>query len=235
MKNLITLILVLTFNFICPKEALKEKESINAVLSEAYSNKVFARGRVMFKNTESKECLYLYYDGTYKQLSVEDGYYTLEIQNPNKLNLLLVNPDSLSVSADEKEKNKVLGLVATSSEYQFYTLERENLDLEGKNLSDWKISENNLEKNADSSYKITANTLIIPIYNKDINLCLDKVCWKRDFNSVCLPTITVLGKKDAIDTTIRKACWLHLKIGQLHSEQKGKRHKQDNKEIAFIN
>ena len=139
------------------------------------------------------------------------------------------------MSNNDKEKNKVMGLVATAKEYKFFSLEKEDLTSdEGKPLSEWKIDDSNLEKNSDNSYKIPANTLIVPIYNKDINILLSNTCWKRDYNSIELPTITVHGKQEEVETTLRKACWLHLKIGQLHSEQKSKKHKQDNKEIAFL-
>lgn len=230
MKNLIILFLA---SISCLALA-EEKESINSVLSQAYSGKAFARGKIAFKNTESKEHLNLYYDGTYKQVSIDDGYYTIEVHNPNKLNLLLVNPENLSISTDEKEKNKVMGLVATASEFKLFSLEKDDIELEGKQYSEWNVTEKELEKNLDGTYKIPANTLIVPLYNKEINLCLDKVQWKRDYNSIELPTITVQGKKEAVETTVRKACWLHMKIGQLHSEQKGKKHKRDNKEITFL-
>lgn len=230
MKNLIILILA----FIFGQTLAENKESINSILSSTYSSKIFARGKLQLINTDSKECLYLYYDGTYKQVSIDDGHYTIEIQNPNKLNILLVNPDSINISMDNNEKNKILGLVATNPEYQFYTLEKEDFESENKQLAEWKINDAKLEKNNDESYKIPTNTLIVPIYNKKINLGLANSCWKRDFNCVCLPSITINGKKDEVDTTIRKACWLHLKIGQLHCEQKSKKHKSDNKEISFL-
>ena len=234
MKKLIISVLILFFLQNIAKDA-KPTDSINKILSKAYSTKTFARGKLELQNTESKESVYIYYDGTCKQVNMEDGYYTIEIQNPDKLNILIAHPESISINAADNEKNKVLGMQITNEQFQFFTLKKEAKDNESKLLAEWKIKEAKLKKDQNGNYFVPANTLIIPIYNKKLNLCLENICWKRDYNSNCLPTIVINGEQEEVDAILRKACWLHMKISQLHSKQKSKTFKEDNREISFLN